>query len=104
MTKCLFCFSTVSFIDCRKAALPFLCQYYFPLKDCTTDNIYTASKEDCIRISTTVCATPWNIAVTLGHGHRLPKCNTLPHGEHRIVEHFAKEIIKYSLVVVINMY
>ena len=75
----------------EKAALPYLCQYYFPLKDCTTDNIYTASKEDCVRVSTTVCATPWNIAVNFGHGHRLPKCNTLPHGEHRIVENFAKE-------------
>ena len=74
-------FSTVSFTECRDVAIPFLCQYYFPLKNCITDNIYTASKEDCIRISTTVCAYPWNIAIKFGHGDQLPKCNSLPHGK-----------------------
>ena len=79
------CFSTASFTECRDVAIPFLCQHYFPLKNCTTDNIYTASKEDCIRISTTVCASPWNIAINFGYGDQLPKCDSLPHGEHIII-------------------
>ena len=80
---CLFV-ATHSYTECQEQAIPFFCQYYFPLKDCTTDNIYMASKEDCNRISTTVCAAPWNLAVNTGYGHQLPKCNVLPHGEHMI--------------------
>ena len=78
---CLFV-ATYSFTECQEQAIPFFCQYYFPLKDCTTDNIYMASKEDCNRISTTVCAAPWNLAINIGYGHQLPKCDALPHGEH----------------------
>ena len=80
---CLFV-ATYSFTECQEQAIPFFCQYYFPLKDCTTDNIYMASKEDCNRISTTVCAAPWNLAINIGYGHQLPKCDALPHGEHMI--------------------
>ena len=87
---CLFV-ATNSFTECQEQAIPFFCQYYFPLKDCTTDNIYMASKEDCNRIGTTVCAAPWNLAVALGYGHRLPKCDALPHGEHKIY-------IRYNIV------
>ena len=53
-------------------AIPFLCQYYFPLYDCPNGDIYTASREDCIDISTGVCAS----LLAGSYGNRL--CQELP--------------------------
>ena len=64
--------------DCQQMALPFLCQYYFPLYDCPNGDIYTASREDCIDISTGICASLWNLAINYGYGDRLPDCQELP--------------------------
>uniref|UniRef100_A0A1X7VWC8 FZ domain-containing protein n=1 Tax=Amphimedon queenslandica TaxID=400682 RepID=A0A1X7VWC8_AMPQE len=63
--------------DCLKAALPFLCQYMFPLLDCTSDVIYTPSREDCIDIKTKTCSQLWKLAVGYGFGSVLPKCQNL---------------------------
>ena len=67
-----------SFPECQEAAVPFLCRYYFPLSDCSSGYIYSASREDCIAITTTVCSTPWTLAITLGYGDQLPNCQELP--------------------------
>ena len=45
----------------------------------TGDLLYFASREDCINISTSVCAGPWNFASSLSFGDRLPKCDSLPY-------------------------
>ena len=63
------------FPDCRLVALPFLCQYYFPLSDCTSGKICSASREDCVRISTTKCALPWMLAGD--SSVKLPDCQSL---------------------------
>ena len=68
--------------ECQRAALPFLCQYFFPLQDCTTNVIYTPSREDCIDIKTRTCAQLWNLAVIYGHGDSLPKCQDLNLGSY----------------------
>ena len=36
---------------------------YFPRYDCSNGDIYTASREDCIDISTGVCALQWILAI-----------------------------------------
>ena len=64
--------------DCQSAALLFLCQHLFPLYDCSTGTIYTASMEYCTTISTEICAQQWNIAINFGYGDRLPNCDELP--------------------------
>ena len=74
-------FSIMMFIvhykECQQVAIPFLCQYYFPLYDCPNGDIYTASREDCINISTGICALQWNLAINYGYGDRLPNCQKL---------------------------
>ena len=67
-----------SFPKCQEAAVPFLCRYYFPLSDCSSGYIYSASREDCITITTTVCSVPWTLATNLGYGDQLPNCQELP--------------------------
>ena len=71
-------FITVYDKDCQSAALLFLCQHLFPLYDCSTGTIYTASKEYCTTISTEICAKQWNNAIDFGYSDRLPNCDELP--------------------------
>ncbi len=71
-------FVSADFPDCREVAIPFLCHYYFPIKQCTTGDVYTVTQEDCTQISNTVCRTPWNLAITLGYGDKIPNCDSLP--------------------------
>ena len=82
-------------------AIPFLCQYYFPLHDCTNGDIYTASREDCIDISTGICASLWNLAINYGYGNRLPNCQGLPSCEDSM--HFLNDYIHcYNRLVVLT--
>ena len=74
----MYLFIVVDDKDCQSAALLFLCQHLFPLYDCSTGTIYTASKEYCTTISTKICAQQWNIAIDFGYGDRLPNCDELP--------------------------
>ena len=67
----------VHYKECQQVAIPFLCQYYFPLYDCPNGDIYTASREDCIDISTGICASLWNLAINNGYRDRLPICQEL---------------------------
>ena len=69
-----------SFPDCQPEALPFLCQYSFPLVDCSTGRIYQSSMEECERISKQTCATLWNLAIVAGYQDILPVCSDLPKG------------------------
>ena len=43
-----------------------------------TGECYEATREDCTFISTTVCAAPWNLALSVGYGNKLPSCLSLP--------------------------
>ena len=70
---------TGNYPQCQQVALPFLCQYYFPLVDCSTGVTYTASREDCNFIETGVCANLWKLAIRFGYDTYLPDCSTLPY-------------------------
>ena len=84
--------------ECQRAALPFLCQYFFPLQDCTTNVIYTPSREDCIDIKTRTCAQLWKLAVIHGHGDSLPKCQDLNLGSYSFTTGYFYMIILQLLV------
>lgn len=81
-------YSFVTYVDlyastypqCRSEALPFLCQFSFPLINCDTRQAYQSSKEECIRISTTICSVLWEAAANLGYADNLPICEDLPEG------------------------
>ena len=62
--------------SCAQVALPFLCQYMFPLSDCSTGTSYSATRDDCIMISKGVCADVWDLGLTFGY--KLPNCDELP--------------------------
>ena len=82
---------------CQEIALPFLCQFYFPLHDCPNGDIYTASREDCIDISTGICALQWNLAINYGFEKSLPNCHELPSGIYmRIIQYNLLHFILYS--------
>ena len=66
----------VHFESCAQVALPFLCQYLFPLSDCSTGTSYSATRDDCIMISEGVCADVWDLG--LRFGYNLPNCDELP--------------------------
>ena len=71
-----FVFVPANYPECMEAAVPFMCRYYFPLKDCDNGLVYRASRDDCVSISTSVCAIPWQIASAV-FPDRLPDCYTL---------------------------
>ena len=64
--------------ECQDAAVPFMCQYVFPLCDPTTGELYLPTQEECLRISQQVCAQAWNLAQQFGYGDQLPDCGKLP--------------------------
>ena len=66
--------------QCQQQSSAFICQYFFPLADCSTGKSYKATKEDCLLISTGVCSDLWTLANTFGYGSVLPDCSTLPNG------------------------
>ena len=74
MVFLLYC--AVHYKRCSKFALPFLCQYLFPLTDCSTGLSYSATREDCLSISTGVCADLWDLGLRFNYG--LPDCYSLP--------------------------
>lgn len=63
--------------ECRSAAVPFMCQYLFPLCDNTTGELYLPTHEECLRISEQVCLQEWNLARLAGFGDQLPDCSRL---------------------------
>ncbi|XP_019853215.1 PREDICTED: uncharacterized protein LOC109582744 isoform X3 [Amphimedon queenslandica] len=64
--------------QCQQQSSAFICQYFFPLADCSTGKSYKATKEDCLLISTGVCSDLWTLANSFGYGSLLPDCSTLP--------------------------
>uniref|UniRef100_A0A1X7UEJ6 FZ domain-containing protein n=1 Tax=Amphimedon queenslandica TaxID=400682 RepID=A0A1X7UEJ6_AMPQE len=64
--------------QCQQQSSAFICQYFFPLADCSTGKSYKATKEDCLLISTGVCSDVWALANNFGYGSLLPDCSTLP--------------------------
>ncbi|XP_019859817.1 PREDICTED: uncharacterized protein LOC109588071, partial [Amphimedon queenslandica] len=64
--------------QCQQQSSAFICQYFFPLADCSTGKSYKATKEDCLLISTGVCSDLWTLANNFSYGSLLPDCSTLP--------------------------
>ena len=62
--------------DCKAAALPFLCVYFFGLCD-STGKAYRPSSSQCTEISTGVCAREWTLASNF-LGATLPDCASFP--------------------------
>ena len=46
-------------------------QVAIPLHDCPNGDIYTASREDCIDISTGICASLWNVGIKYDYGDKI---------------------------------
>ena len=62
--------------DCKAAALPFLCVYFFGLCD-STGKAHRPSSSQCTEISTGVCASEWALASNFPNVI-LPDCATFP--------------------------
>ena len=77
---CLVILDLGHFESCAQVALPFLCQYMFPLSDCSTGTSYSATRDDCIMISEGVCANVWDLGLRFGYD--LPNCDELPNGKY----------------------
>ena len=64
--------------DCRAAAVPFACQYLFPLCD-SNGELYLPSAQQCRDVTTDVCVDVWQIALAAPEvAQRLPTCDELP--------------------------
>ena len=66
--------------ECRAAVEPFLCLYLFGLCD-SSGVAYEPSLEECVFISTGICASEWaqaNNLLTLGGLSPLPECTSFP--------------------------
>ena len=61
---------------CKKAASFLVCQSSFPLCDCESGQSYSASREECERISMVECEEEWTSARE--YGIQLPNCTDLP--------------------------
>lgn len=64
---------------CRAVAEPFLCLYFFGLCD-SSGMVYAPSHEDCVLISTDLCASEWATAnqfLALLGQPSLPECSSL---------------------------
>ncbi|XP_019853194.1 PREDICTED: uncharacterized protein LOC109582731 [Amphimedon queenslandica] len=70
--------------QCQQQSSAFICQYFFPLADCSTGKSYKATKEDCLLISTGVCSDLWTLANNFGYGSLLPDCSTLPNAANNL--------------------
>ena len=64
-------------VECRAAALPFLCVYFFGLCD-STGKAYRPSSSQCTEISTGVCAIEWAFASSFPGDMTLPDCASFP--------------------------
>ena len=62
---------------CKDAAVPFMCQYVFPLCDSTTGQLYLPTQQECLQISQQVCSIEWFLAKSLLSDY-LPDCEKLP--------------------------
>ena len=67
-----------SYSSCKTTGAPFLCQYVFPLCDCTTGDLYLPSRETCEKVSTVTCRTLWPLLEKLIQPLKLPDCSALP--------------------------
>ena len=81
--------------ECQDAAVPFMCQYMFPLCDNDTGELYLPTQEECLRISNQVCSQEWNIAKQFGYGDQLPHCAKLPPGRNGIINNVIMIVVLY---------
>lgn len=64
---------------CQAVGIPFLCQYVFPLCDCSTGDLYLPSQEFCVKVSTVACEAEWEMLTSLDqYDDLLPVCSNLP--------------------------
>ena len=76
-TQCYYLDNFAS-VSCKQAAVPLLCQFTFPLCDCNTSppgDLYLPSQEECLKVSTEICASEWKLAVN--SGLTVPNCSLL---------------------------
>lgn len=83
--------------SCRVPGFQFVCHYNYPLYDCSTNTAFLATREDCLRVSTEVCAPIWTLALALGYDEYLPNCDDLPSSDtiQPIGNHIIPFIITY---------
>ena len=62
---------------CKDAAVPFMCQYVFPLCDSTTGQLYLPTQQEFLQISQQVCSIEWKLATSY-LGNNLPDDEKLP--------------------------
>ena len=48
--------------ECKMAGTIFVCQYSFPLCNCSSGEKYLPSREFCLYVSTEVCQQQWELA------------------------------------------
>ena len=64
--------------ECKQDAIPFLCQYRYPIYSCSEQKVVLPTKEECERITTTTCQVEVSLAASFGLDNLLPDCNGLP--------------------------
>ena len=61
--------------ECEDLALPFFCLYLFGLCD-ASGKLHQPSRDECIHISTDICAVEWATAIDLLPENTLPQCES----------------------------
>ena len=64
--------------ECQQHALPFFCLYLFPIFSCLEQKVILPTKEECERITTSLCQVELSKATVFGLDHIIPDCNELP--------------------------
>ena len=67
--------------ECSISGFQFVCQFNYPLYDCSTNRVFLATREDCLTVSTEVCMPFWRLAIEFGFEEFLPNCDDLPSSE-----------------------
>ena len=74
----VFTLDTLASEECMQEAIPFLCQYGFPIYSCPEQKVVLPTEEECERISTTTCQAEVSLAASFGLEHLIPDCKGLP--------------------------
>ena len=68
---------------CQNAALPFLCQYIFPLCNVTSysTDVNFITQTECINIRDALCSFEWNVVMNTPSASLLPNCEHFDNNE-----------------------
>ena len=67
--------------SCQAAALPFLCQYIFPLCNVSSGDVNYINQAECINVRDVVCPVEWNFVEISALNSLLPNCKIFDHNE-----------------------